>query len=485
MFTILHISDLHRTGGGPISNDELLSGLVADFERGAREEPSIVRPDAIIVSGDLIEGLSLGSDEYPDGLRLQYKQASELIESLCEEFLASDRSRVVIVPGNHDVDWNCARESLVEEPDSASPRSLITELETTYRWSWRDLLTYRIADVELYERRFNFFNEMYTEFYQNAQLSFPVVPDKDWNLFNLDDGNILVSAFNSCVINDCFSDIGHISPSALAACHLEMRRVGKQGCLPIAVWHHGVGGPPLTSDYIDPVTVKLMIDKGFRLGLHGHKHDSTYSPADLIVSTKETMAVIGAGSLSAGLQALPHGVNRRYNVVQIDQENREGLVNVREMNRPDIWGPGQLYESGGKSHVSIQWTKSSLEMVDQTRSGGSVVASADEIEHLKATGRLDEALEKLQSDPIKSTPYGRRLLSNVMADGEKWEELKTLLADPQTDEELALLVRAAESSGDLIEAKEALLAADDSGSFSSELVTYLMRRVEARSRLER
>ena len=74
----------------------------------------------------------------------------------------------------------------------------------------------------------------------------------------------------------------------------------------------------MASDYVDPVTVKQMIAKGFRLGLHGHRHDSTLSPVDLFVSTREKMAVIGAGSLCSGPQALPHGVNRRYNVIQID-----------------------------------------------------------------------------------------------------------------------------------------------------------------------
>ena len=103
------ISDLHRTGGELISNPELLSSLIADFARIAMEIPDLGRPDAIVVSGDLVEGLTLGSDRYPDGLRMQYKKVAELLASLSDEFLDGDRSRVVLVPGNHDVDWNGAR----------------------------------------------------------------------------------------------------------------------------------------------------------------------------------------------------------------------------------------------------------------------------------------------------------------------------------------------------------------------------------------
>ena len=37
---------------------------------------------------------------------------------LATQFLGSDRSRLVIVPGNHDVDWNRSRASmLLETPD--------------------------------------------------------------------------------------------------------------------------------------------------------------------------------------------------------------------------------------------------------------------------------------------------------------------------------------------------------------------------------
>ena len=486
MYTILHISDLHRTGGEPISNHELLSSLVADFERSAREEPGVTRPDGIVVSGDLVEGLPLESDTYPQGLREQYQEATELLVSLSNEFLDGDRSRVVIVPGNHDVDWNGARIAFeVEDKEASDPRSLMSSPETSYRWSWSSRQMFRIANIDRYQQRFEYFNDMYSAFYNGVSLAYPVDPEQPWNLFNLDGGNIRVSAFNSCVINDCFSNLGHIRSVDLAECHLEMRRVGRQGCLPIAVWHHGVGGPPLASDYIDPATVKQMIDKGFRLGLHGHRHDSTLSPVDLFVSTKETMAVIGAGSLCSGPRALPHGVNRRYNVIQIDRGEGTGRVHVREMNQPNIWGPGQLFESGGQSHVSIDWTPSSLEMVDQRRSGGSIIKRADEIERLVDFGRLDEARELLLADVAMTATYKRRLLAKLLRQAEAWPDLKNLLRRPENDEELAMYAMAAERSGDMAGVDEVLRTGEASGEFNAQLIAELQQRVWARSRLER
>jgi hypothetical protein len=308
LYTILHISDLHRMGGTSVTNEELLSGLVADFQRSSRETPALTHPDAIVVSGDLVEGLRLGSTTYPDALRKQYQEAEGLLASLVDEFLGGDRSRAVIVPGNHDVDWNGVRKAFeTEQNPPENPRGFVNDPESSYRWSWSDQLVFRISAPECYERRFEYFNEMYKRFYQGVPLAHPVDPSRPWNLFSLDGGHVIVAAFNSCVANDCFSDLGHIRSKDIADCHLAMRPLGRPKCLPVAVWHHGVGGQPWASDYLDPNTVKLMTDKGFRLALHGHRHDSSISPLDLFVSTRETLAVIGAGSLSAGEKALPMG----------------------------------------------------------------------------------------------------------------------------------------------------------------------------------
>ena len=486
MYVILHISDLHRTGGDRISNQELVSSLVADFTRSSRESPRLEPPNAIVVSGDLVEGLGLGSDAYPEGLTRQYKEVADLLTALSDEFLAGDRSQLVIVPGNHDVDWNGARDSFeVADPESSNRLRSIEDIEAGYRWSWKDRQVFRISQSDRYEARFDHFNEMYREFYSGVHLDYDVDPERPWNLFNLDHGNIVVAAFNSCVINDCFSDLGHIRSKDLADCHLEMRLRATPGCLPISVWHHGVAGSQLKSDYVGPEVIKQMIDKGFRIGLHGHQHDSTYFPVDLFTSTKETMAVIGAGSLCSGPKALPHGVNRRYNVVCIDQEQQIGQVHVREMNQPTIWGPGQLAESGGKSYVDVSWTPSSLHMVDQGRSGGPLARKSDEIERLLRSGRLVEAREALLTDTTLTQAYKRRLLARVYEENEQWLCLMSLLELPQNEEELASFVAAAERSGHLREAVDVLTRARDSGEISPALIDELDRRIRARALFER
>ena len=260
MYVILHISDLHRTGGDRISNQEIVSSLVSDFERSSKEAPHLERPSAMVVSGDLVEGLRVGSEQYPTALEQQYREALGLLVDLTNEFLGGERSRVVIVPGNHDVDWNGVRGAFeVVDGNEYGRLSSIDDLETGLRWSWKDSSSFRIVDRNLYEQRFDYFHEMCREFYEGYRLDHPIDPRRPWNLFNLDEGNIIVAAFNSCVLNDCFSDLGHIRSTDLAECHLEMRRRAKPGALPIAVWHHGVMGPQLASDYVGAGTIKQMI----------------------------------------------------------------------------------------------------------------------------------------------------------------------------------------------------------------------------------
>src|SRR5436189_4412316 len=114
MFTILHLSDLHRSAKEPLNNDEIISALRADVDRYPTETPAISVPDAIVVSGDLVQGLPLRSAKYPADLDEQYNVAVELLERLSDTFLGGDRAKLIIIPGNHDVDFNGSLAGMTE-----------------------------------------------------------------------------------------------------------------------------------------------------------------------------------------------------------------------------------------------------------------------------------------------------------------------------------------------------------------------------------
>lgn len=63
--SILQISDLHRDPSNPIRNDALLSSLENDRARYTRaDNPSVRSPDIIVVSGDVIQGVSPGTPDF-------------------------------------------------------------------------------------------------------------------------------------------------------------------------------------------------------------------------------------------------------------------------------------------------------------------------------------------------------------------------------------------------------------------------------------
>jgi 3',5'-cyclic AMP phosphodiesterase CpdA len=96
--TILHISDTqfgqhHRFGEGV---ESLASQLIYDLRKiVGRQVPQI---DLILISGDIAE----------QGLAEEYDQARAFIDQLCE-FAELKLDRVVVVPGNHDVNWDLSQ----------------------------------------------------------------------------------------------------------------------------------------------------------------------------------------------------------------------------------------------------------------------------------------------------------------------------------------------------------------------------------------
>lgn len=67
-FSILHISDLHRSPNDAITNSELVSAIVRDRDNFSHEEPRIAPPAVVVVSGDLIQGVPLGATDFQSSI---------------------------------------------------------------------------------------------------------------------------------------------------------------------------------------------------------------------------------------------------------------------------------------------------------------------------------------------------------------------------------------------------------------------------------
>ncbi len=238
MPTLLHISDLHRTSGPRIGNDELLAAITSDAMRWRGE--GIPNPDLIVVSGDIVQGVSIGTSDPDSEIAAQYSEACDFLRRLAAEFVDSDRSRVVIIPGNHDVDWSRARnamEPLADCPNEISSKAF--ESSSNVRWDWKEQKAYKISNSDQYESRFKHFRQFQAEFYSGLDPSPLSHSDGDLVFAEYPSLGLVIVGFASWHGNDCFCHVGEIdsaSPGLITGttCGLECPgcccRVAPQHC---------------------------------------------------------------------------------------------------------------------------------------------------------------------------------------------------------------------------------------------------------------
>ncbi len=351
MPTLLHISDLHRSSGPRLSNSEILTAIVSDATRWRSE--GIPKPDLIVVSGDLIQGAQLGEPD-PDAIvKSQYREVGEFLEELGSEFVDSERSRIVIVPGNHDVHWSRSLEAMTSLnicPDRIENLSL--ETDSRLRWNWKNQQAYEIVDQPLYESRFEHFREFQRSFYDGVDPSPICNGDEDLFFFEYRDLGIVVAGFSSWYGNDCFCRVGDIEPKSLA---LSQRLLADSKMnVALAVWHHSIKGGPRVDDYMDQRIVHKLIDFGFRVGLHGHQHYAEAAPFELHLPNLTSMIVVGAGSLAVGDNQLPMGERRQFNIIVIDPDNQSVKVHVRGMSPAGVFTGAYRDDFGGATFMTLK-----------------------------------------------------------------------------------------------------------------------------------
>ena len=447
MFSILHLSDLHRSEAEPISNKTLIASLLADQDRFPIETPAIRQPDAMIISGDIVAGAKFGQPDYGKVLKGQYATAQDFLVRLTDRLFDGDRARVVLSPGNHDCCWNTAFGGMTPVAEEAVPPDLIDQLEapnSLLRWNWRERKLYRITNPDAYARRLDSYWDFVDEFYSGFSLKFPILRDAGFNLFELDGGNILVAAFESMHGNDCFSYRASFEPRAIANAALRVRDEGGYYNLRIAMWHHGLHSEPsYRSDYLPINSVYELIGHGFQVGLHGHQHFAEIGSHYVHVPGEQEMAVVSAGSLCAGTRDLPRGVNRQYNVIVVSDDYSKAAVHVREMTRGNHFTPSTAASGFANGPVRLRISSTAATgrapvATDRARRSELIIQAES---HLRAS-RPAEAFRILWNVECRGVPYGRKLLIQAAEQSERWEELASVLSDPETGDERIQLVEA-------------------------------------------
>lgn len=415
-YSILHISDIHKSP--QVDYDSLIQSLKHDFDTYTIVE-NIVAPSFIVVSGDLIQGAYT-----EDEIRSQYDSVKEFLNGISEIFLNGNKERLIIVPGNHDVNRVASKLSL--RPTSTNNDNYKENFfngSSNIRWNWKDYKFYEIGDTDIYNKRFDLFIEFYNEFYKGLR-EYPVDPENQAYIYKSDKEQVCFACFNSCNHLDHLCDTGNISQDALVSIGNDLNESYNAGYLNIGVWHHNIYGRPLETNYMDRSFLNDLLFYDVKIGLFGHQHFSQIAEeySDLL-SNEETstprLLLVSSGTLFGGNRELPNGFRRQYNIIEIDKHNgyADVDINVREDSNQNPyskiphWQLKPLQNTTNKIHYRIQLKQLStndilLQIDKKCLNNHDYEAACESIKDLEQeTGRHFDKLFKHYLKEVKDYEY--------------------------------------------------------------------------------
>jgi len=318
---LLHISDLHTVG-------ERFTDVWQQVDAKLRELE--IKLDAIIVSGDLAQYAK--KEEY-----------DELLEVSLQHFVprvGGNRSSVIFVPGNHDVDWNSSVAKPLrmagssqdhaghswkdwrDEPQKSRLRLAMDPDFGRSQWLLRD-------EVPSYHQRFANVQAFIDEFYDGAlqgsggkRFALTKEDGEHWSAHLFEDQRTAIFGFNSCAHNDEHWHGAYIDESAITAASTFIDERGIRDWQLLAVWHHGFTGEPHRPDRLSLGHLVPLNNAGFRVGFHGHTHRED---SHLTRGLLRDMVVVSTGSIGAPASERV-GVGRQFSIVFVS--NRRVKVDV-------------------------------------------------------------------------------------------------------------------------------------------------------------
>lgn len=355
---ILHISDIHRGPHEPTSNASLLGRLLTDIRRTYEENnreldegvPKLGMPDLITVSGDLTQRAA------PD----EFAEARNFLESLLP-LVNNDRGRIILVPGNHDLDWKIAANSFT--PSTAEAFEKQRPFYSPYRQTVKRAAdgSYWIKDDATYTDRFRPFKEFFDSFYQ-GRYEYSLDRSEMFTVYDFREQlGVVAVGFNSCDEIDAFRDASGVyllgnrasinSDAIYNAANAEALREPGAAVL-IGVFHHNIRSVEHGEDFIDPNCIQVLRQQGFELCLHGHVHDPTNDIYHDQIQDRR-LPVLGAGSLAAPYQDRPPAAPQGYNLVVIDRDSGGIWVHTRRSDEKNqVWTPN--FQWKGKPYIEVR-----------------------------------------------------------------------------------------------------------------------------------
>lgn len=300
--TILHVSDMqfghnHRFGrlglGGDDENfDTLLKRLTDDLEK-LRDEQGL-KPDLMTLTGDLAEW----------GFRKEYDDVFLFCVGV-QEHLKLGRDRILVIPGNHDINRKLCEAYFAEREGNG-------EKPVAPYWpKWKPYV--------------EFFGKLYKDV---ERYEFKETAPYTW--FELPELKVVVAGLNSTMREShkekdpkepasIFGHYGYVGEAQLEWFKKKLDEAEKKGWLRIGLVHHNAlrGAEADDENLRDAPMLKDRIGSKLNLLLHGHTHNGILGWLD------RDLPVLSTGSAAVKAEQRPEEIPNQYQIIQV---HRDGFI---------------------------------------------------------------------------------------------------------------------------------------------------------------
>jgi small GTP-binding protein len=304
---ILHLSDIH------LETESQARKYQMQLETDLKNELDVKKLEYLVISGDIANH---STEE-------EYKAAFELVDGLVKHF-GLDAGRVVIVPGNHDLNLDLSENAYPFVPKRKLPAVLDEQLSIPAGDAGA-----LVRDDSLYQKRFDLFS---TQFYKKVYSGkgYPLDYAEQSMIIEQPEDKILFLALNSCwQIDHHFCQRAGINMDAMPHALDRLQDEKYDNWLKIAVWHHPVTGKEMMNDEF----LELLSVHNFQICMHGHIHEAIecFHKYD----ARRGIYIIGAGTFGAPAKEQVSGIPLQYNLLTFDPDERTITVNTRKKEKPD------------------------------------------------------------------------------------------------------------------------------------------------------
>ncbi len=324
--TLLHLSDLqfgrhHRFGRlGAVDEhpdaafDTLLARLQQDLRDLADEQGQPLRPELVLLTGDLAEW----------GRKSEMEDVLRFTRSLAES-LALPPERLVIIPGNHDINRSLCEAYFAQcKGEEIEPRPPYWDKWKHFVWLFREL--YGLGTrVELNERT-------------------------PWSLFEIDELKVVVAGLNTTMAESHRDEdhYGHLGEAQLRWFEDRLPAYQQRGWLRIAALHHNVRRGPVRDDenLRDADDFTRILGSKINLVLHGHTHDGK-----LDWLTPE-VPILSTGSAAVVQNARPEEVPNQYQMIRVHADHIEHWTRAYAPDRKRWIGDTRADPAGNAWHMA-------------------------------------------------------------------------------------------------------------------------------------